>query len=389
MIRLLMLVCCLCFPLISFASDKPCADADPRNAGQVKSCISRSQNLVGLDGAGKDFRGCSQIRTLFAQAAGIKVWGSGADAESLPSCGVVSQVLTDMNGTTPVWSGCVGYVDQGRDLNACVASLKKAGKIGSINQRSCAAMKQALVGLEVGMLGVQHRAPPSCLTIAKALEQNYLRLYAYDCRAYEPNSQVHINRCLHSVLHDQGYAPQAANLSCDQLRMQYKMAVESVHDWKSPAIPEGPANFQTSTCAMMEQAVASFDPSVNANRELASGSGQPAERATPPQANGREEAVAVQAAEPRSQTRTTAAVESASVQQPMSTTDLLKQQAMEQVLQSETASGALQQMEEYETQYDAATTEEAVAYEEEVTLDSVEEEAKKKLKNKLFKTLGL
>ena len=374
---------------------KQCTNVDARSVKQVQTCIASSSNLIhGLDAVGKDFSGCGKLKMNFSLLTGVR---PDADSEMMPDCHVFSKVLYNLNGKQPVWSDCIDFAENQTSLSRCYASLKRSQRItNTFEAKTCTQVKRVLMDVVIGVKGAQNinmQKMPGCEQIASVMRENNHEMSGYACGKYKPDSQQHINACLHSYFAAYKYYGMHASQTCDQLRRFYHSGVASMHDGEKTLHgyfgAREPSNFQVAQCPMLEAAVASYNEE---DYKYESFNSNTASVDDDKPASQRRESVKTTNEANYDQPRrvTQPAVDRAPAEESEVPTDaksLLKQMAIERAGQSKTVNKTLETAAEYESQYEEvmAEGEEYVAEEEE----DLETLAKKKVAKKLFDKLGL
>ena len=233
----------------ALAASPHCEGIDINNAQQVKTCIAGSA-IPGLDNMGNSMAGCIQLQSVVSSLSGSRK--SGAK----PSCGVIAQALTDLNCRAPQWAPCVKFAETGNNPAVCLKVLLAKP---SNQPTDCAQIKGVLRSVRTQLTGDMQVAAqvPGCEAIARAMGEINKPMIGYECGKYLPNNQAHITQCLHAYFSGIGAQPTAVNSNCDQLRAIYQHAVQSMFD-STGMLPENPPNYQTPQCPMLEQALASY-----------------------------------------------------------------------------------------------------------------------------------
>jgi hypothetical protein len=360
------------------AFSKQCTDVDANSVKQVQTCIaSSSQMSYGLDAAGQDFAGCSRMKQSFSVLTGIRM---DADSDMMPTCNVFAPVLQNLNGKKPVWANCIDFAEKQTNLSACYSALKKAQKItNTFEAKTCPQVKRLLQQVVMGMSGnynIDLKKLPGCEKIAVAMRENNHEMSGYACGKYKPDSQQHINACLHSYFAAYKYYGLQLTQTCDPLRQFYHAGVQSMHDGEKTVTSYGaiaePPGFQVAQCGMLEAAVSSYNEDQYAYEQFET-------------TDKTEEPVRkTNTQEPKKKERANShEQEEVYAEDPK---ELLKQTARTRVGES----GAVNKATQYQQKYEEVVEEtEAEPEEEKEEPESLEKETKKKLKKKLFDKLGL
>jgi len=373
---------------------KQCTDVDANSVKQVQACIaSSSQYSQGLDLAGQNFLGCNSLKMSFSMLTGVR---QDADSDLMPSCHIFAKVLENLNGRKPTWIVCIDFAEKQTNLSQCYGALKKAQMItNTFEAKTCPQVKRVLQHVITSMSGNYHRLDhkklPGCEKIAVAMRENNHEMSGYACGKYRPDSQQHINACLHSYFAAYTYYGMRMTQNCDQLRRFYTSGVQSMYDGEKNINAYGqasePPGFQIAQCGMLEAAVASYNEEEYDYEKFDNSDVEEAPaRKTSRQTVSYDDEEPVRQTSRRERVRETVEEE----EEPADAKSILKQVALDRAGESKTVNRGLEKAAEYEEQYDELTAEEEEAEEEEeVTVESVKQETKKKLKKKLFDKLGL
>lgn len=346
----------------AMATSPQCAGIDVNNVQQVKTCIAGSA-IPGLDNMGNSMAGCIQLQSAVSTLSGSSKNGAK------PSCGVIAQVLTDLNGRAPLWAPCVKFAENGTNPAVCLKALLAKP---TNPPADCAQIKGVLRSVRTQLTGDMQNAAqvPGCEEIARAMGEINQPMTGYECGKYLPNNQAHITQCLHAYFRGIGAQPKAINSNCDQLRAIYQHAVQSMFD-SAGMLPENPPNYQTPQCPMLEQALASY--------------AGPGNRATANSSMSEPTSVNRPAATNNTAINTHTPAQSASTQ-----SDNRARRAGQQELENnplQKGQDKLDQIQMDAQQVLQPAAEEPVPTPPEET--DLKTEAKKELKNKLIKGLGL
>ncbi len=383
----------------TYAFSKQCTDVDANSVKQVQTCIaSSSQMSNGLDAAGKDFSGCNRLKMSFTMLTGVR---ADADSDMMPGCHVFAKVLENLNGRKPVWANCIDFAENQTNLSACYAALKKAQMVtNTFDSKTCPRVKAMLQQVITGMSGnymPDFKKLPRCEKIAAAMRENNHEMSGYACGKYQPESQKHINVCLHSYFAAYKYYGMQLNQSCDQLRMFYNAGVQSMYDGEKTINQYGmasePPDFQVAQCGMLEAAVESYNEEQYAyeqfdNTEEAE---EPVKKSSGKSAKARDYEEEDEEPVRRKQKTKSVSVDEEE-EEPADGKSILKQMALDRAGESKKVNKTLTKAAEYQEQYDEAVEdaeEYEDEYEEEEEPEDIEKQAKKKLTKKLFDKLGL
>ncbi len=372
---------------------KQCTDVDANSVKQVQACLASSQMVQGLDGMGQDLGGCSRLKMSFAMLTGVR---PDADSDLMPGCKVFAAVLENLNGKKPIWTGCIEFAENQTNLSSCYAVLKKSQKItNTFDSKTCPQVKRVLQQVISGMSGsysLPTNKMPGCEKIAAVMRENNHEMSGYACGKYRPDSQQHINACLHSYFAAYKHYGMNFSQNCDQLRVFYQMGVQSMYDgdlkYSNYGLAAQHPDYQVAQCGMLEAAVASYNAEEYDYEKFDNTDVEetPARKTSRQTVSDDEEPV--RQTSRRERVRETVEEE----EEPADAKSILKQVALNRAGESKTVNRGLEKAAEYEEQYDELTAEEEEAEEEEeeeVTVESVKQETKKKLKKKLFDKLGL
>ena len=245
----------------SFANSK-CLNADPNSVEQVFECVATATinqyNNVNPFARSEQAM-CNALQGIYQNV--LRVQGVAAQDINgkVPSCEIFAEVLTELNGTPPLWEGCLGYSPGASHMAQCLLSIaEKSGQYQAAKQQlsNCLIAQSSYETILYSMsFNKQNRLPDNyqkvnCDAYLTALSANDPDANSQSpCAGFDQNNvTAHAKKCL---LADEQLRGMKEQLTCQSLRQSYQTKLIQVYG----SLPQG---FRLLRCSELDNIIAAF-----------------------------------------------------------------------------------------------------------------------------------